>query len=247
MPNKLVDTLKDIGLTENEAQIYYACLALGPATVLKISKSAQVKRTTVYSVVESLKQKGLMRIEIRGFKQLYVAEDPEKLEGILERRREEFKKNLPEFAALYNLKGGEGFIKYYEGLEAIKSLSEGLVRDIRPKENYMIISDQKKWYELDPKFFQEFTERRAKKDINVRLILQDSPVAREFKKFERNYHQKTRLLPKDVVLDIDIITTPQRVLFHQLIPPIMAIVVENKSLIRANQELFEIIWSSLHE
>src|SRR3989338_6121463 len=109
---KLIELLEELGLSENESKVYFASLSLGPATIIRIANTAEIKRTTVYSVVEALKQKGLINLEIKGFKKLYAAENPEKLETILEVKRNKLKAMLPEFAGLYNLKGGESFIKY---------------------------------------------------------------------------------------------------------------------------------------
>ena len=100
---KLTNILENLGLTENEAKVYLASLSLGQSTILKISRTAEIKRTTIYSVIESLKQKGLMKIEIKGWKKLFVAESPEKLDVMIKNRREELKSSLPEFLALYNL------------------------------------------------------------------------------------------------------------------------------------------------
>ena len=82
--NPLLTTLTTLGLTDHEAAVYLAALSLGPATILKIAKAAEIKRTTVYSVIETLKLKGLVSVEVKGFKSLFVAEDPTKLETILE-------------------------------------------------------------------------------------------------------------------------------------------------------------------
>src|SRR3989338_2088114 len=112
---QLLEVLKNLGLSTNEASVYFASLALGPATIIRIARSAEMKRSTVYSVIEGLQQRGLMTIEVKGFKKLYSAEDPVKLEKILESRQKDFRSVLGEFAALYNLKGGESFIKYYQG------------------------------------------------------------------------------------------------------------------------------------
>lgn len=118
--SQIQDFLTELGLTENEAAVYLIGLSLGPTTILNIAKASGIRRTTVYSVVEVLKTKGLMHIEPRGFKQVFVAESPEKLELILEAKRSSLRRMLPELSALYNLKGGESTIKYYEGMEAIK-------------------------------------------------------------------------------------------------------------------------------
>ncbi|PCI20915.1 hypothetical protein COB64_01520 [Candidatus Wolfebacteria bacterium] len=243
--NKLIETLKDIGLSENEAKVYFATLSLGPTTVLSISRSAEMKRTTVYSIVESLKQKGLLNIELKGIKQLYVAENPEKLESVLEKRKDEFKNNLPEFLALYNLSGGESFIKYHEGLESVKSIYESLLKEVRPKEDYLVIGSQERWFELDPKFFQSFIEKRAKLNINTRLLFQDSKIARDHKRFEKNYNEQVKILPKETMLSTNLVLTSKKLVIQQLHPPIMAIVIENKSIIKMHKELFEIIWKSI--
>src|SRR4051812_34988946 len=107
MKNDLfLQSLNNLGLSDHEARVYFASLFLGASTVQKIANAAEIKRTTVYSVVQSLQSKGLMMIEIKGLKKMYTAENPEKLETLLEHRREQFKNLLPEFSALYNLKGG---------------------------------------------------------------------------------------------------------------------------------------------
>ena len=243
--DKLATILVELGLSENEAKIYLAALSAGPATILKIARTAEVKRTTVYSVVETLKQKGLVNIEVKGFKKLYAVERPEKLEAMIEARRESLKEALPEFLALYNLKGGESFIKYYEGLEAVKSVYEGLLKDVRPHDDYLIVSDQQQWMRLDPTYFQNFIERRAKLDINIRLLLQDSESARQAKTFEKNYNEEIRILPKGTALTTNLVIIPRRVVIHQLTPPIIGIVIENKSVMQMHRELFEIIWKTL--
>ena len=95
--------------------MYLGALALGPAKVSDIAKAAEIKRTTVYPVIESLKQKGLMSLEVKGFKQLFVAEHPDKLDSMLELRKKELQDNFPALLGMYNLAGTESSIKYYEG------------------------------------------------------------------------------------------------------------------------------------
>lgn len=248
MPDKqLTATLTKLGLSEHEAQVYLAALSLGPATIIKIAVVAEVKRTTVYSVVESLIMKGLIIKEIKGFKQLFVAESPEKLEVIIEQRKQLLAKTMPELAGLYNLKGGESTIKYYEGLAGIKSVYESLIKDARPHEDYLIISHIEPWLNLDKKFFLEFTKRRAKLPIKIRLLLQDSPTAREHKRIEKTLNEQIKLLPATTSLNTNLVVIPKKVVFHQLTPPIMAIVIENPSIVRMHQELFEIIWTSIKQ
>ncbi|MSU75310.1 MAG: hypothetical protein EXS55_02245 [Candidatus Magasanikbacteria bacterium] len=245
--NPLLKTLTTLGLTDHESAVYLAALSLGPSTILKIAQAAEIKRTTVYSVVEALKQKGLIIIEVRGFKTKFVAENPEKLETILDNRQALLAKTMPEFAGLYNLKGAESSIKYYEGLNGIKSVYENLLVDVRPKEDYLIISHQAQWLNLDPDFFLDFTKRRAKLNIKIRLLLQDSPPAREHQRLQKIFNEHIKILPPGTSLNTNLVIIPRRVVIHQLVPPINAIVIENPSVIRMHREMFEIMWRSIAE
>lgn len=241
---RLLDALQSIGLSENEARVYFAALSLGSSTIQKIAKLADIKRTTTYSIVESLKHKGLVTIHVMGFKQLFVAEHPSRVESLLELRRNNFYKYLPQLEALYNLKGAESVIKFYDGIQGTKNVYEGLLQDIQPSDDYLVIGDTAQWYNLDPHYFQSFMERRAKR-AHTRLLLQYSAKAKEIKKYEKNYNLEIRFLPQKTLLSTNIIIIPRRMIIHQLIPPIMAIAIENESIIATNRQMFEIMWEAL--
>ena len=246
MQNKaLLTILQNLGLSENESRVYLAALSLGPATAISIARAGAINRTTVYPVVESLKQKGLVRLDVRGLKKLYVAASPEMLEQILENRKTEFQKVLPDFLSLYQLEGSESFIKYYEGVAGVKTVYESLLTDVKPHEQYMVIGQQDAWYSADRKYFQKFIERRGKLPINIRLLLKDSTLSREQKKFEKNYNEAIKLLSPKIKLNANIVIIPKKVVLHQLVAPVTAIVIENKSVVQTLQEVFEILWSAV--
>ncbi len=245
---KLLHILKDIGLEENEASVYLAGLSLGPTTILKISKSSSLPRTTIYGIVESLKEKGLMRIDLKGLKQLYVAESPEKLDTILENKKLEFKSKLPDFMALYKLEGGEGSIKYYSGLKAMKQIYLSTLENVRKGDEYLVITNEKKWFELDPDFWmKEYIEERAKLPCITRLISQDCDVAREHQKFQNNYNEKWRIFKNGTSINIDMVLTKDKLIIVDLLPPLNTLVIENKNIIELQRQMFEIIWQSIPE
>ncbi len=241
---KLLEVLSNIGLSKNESRVYLAALSLGPSPVLNISRRAEVKRTTVYSVIESLKMRGLMGEELRGIKTIFFANSPEKLDTVLLERKDLFEKNLPEFMTLFGLQENEATLRYHEGLEAIKSVYEGLIRDVRPKDYYYVIADMARWHALDPAYFTKFVERRAKLNIDIRLLFPNSEKAQESKRFERNWNQQVKILPEGTSLTTSLIVTPQKVVIHQYDPD-SAIVIQTKGAIQLQKEIFEIMWNSL--
>lgn len=245
IPTHLSSTLQELGLSVAESEVYLAMLSLGPTTILKISRTTRLKRTTIYNLVDGLKQKGLVTIIIKGLKQEYAAQDPITLRSVWQHKLEQFNEKLPEFQALQKFPGSQAMITYYEGQTSIREIYTKLLVDIKPHEDYLVISAQEQWYKLDPKFFQKFIEQRAKLPINIRLLAQDSPTTRTHKKFEKNYNETIKILPTGTALTTNLVITPQRVVIHQLHAPHLAIVIENQSVIQMHREQFEIMWRGL--
>jgi len=72
---KNINQLINIGLTENEAKVYYCLLKKQQFTASEISQLANVNRSKIYSVLNSLKNKGLS-IEKLGKVRKFEALDP---------------------------------------------------------------------------------------------------------------------------------------------------------------------------
>jgi sugar-specific transcriptional regulator TrmB len=246
--DKLLNSLADFGLEENEARVYLAALSQGATTILKLSKDTEIKRTTVYEVVDSLVAKGLMKKEIHGFKTLYSPEHPERLENALETKRALLARVLPELEGIFNLKGTEGAIKYYEGLQSIRNIYDDLLKDLKPHEYYYAISNVLEWYGAQGEsFIEKHVEDRSHMRINTKLLFIDSPVAQMRKKTERNFNEEVKILPEGSEFNVDLVITPHKLVMFQLKNPLVAIVIENKSIIGIQKAMFEIIWKSIQE
>ena len=69
--------LQDMGLSEKESQVYVALLELGKANVARIAQQSNIKRPTVYVLLEDLRKKGLV-LKVPHIKNaLYIAQDPD--------------------------------------------------------------------------------------------------------------------------------------------------------------------------
>lgn len=241
---ELKQLLKDLGLSENEASIYLASLSIGPSPVMQLARSASIKRTTAYSVLESLIDQGLMGIEMRGVKKRYVAESPVRLEAMLENRRQRLRDSLGELSALFNLKSGESSIKYYEGVESLKGVYNGLLEDAEEGKDYLIISSPQEWYNLAPAFFDEFMRKRRALNLRMLYLMRDSPIARKIKKTEEVLGRQIRILPPSTTFTANLVIIPKKVVINQLVPPVWAAVIENHYIVKTFSELFYIIWNS---
>ncbi len=237
--------LQGLGLSPSESKVYLSSLSLGPSTVMKIAAAAEIKRTTVYTILEKLKSRGFMSVQVKGLKKLYSAEDPERLERMIDLQKEEFRKILPELKAVQNLTIEGSFIKYYSGIEGVKRVYDSILEDLKPGDEYLIISDMEKFLAMDKEYFERFIERRAKLNLKVRSLFQKSAAAEHYKKIERNTNQSIKFLPDNTKLTVNLVITPYKVIITQITNPIMCIVIENKNIVNMHKEQFDINWEAL--
>lgn len=242
-----IATLQEFGLSYHEACVYYAALSLGPTTILKISKLSGVKRTTIYTVVESLKKKGLLSLQLKGLKKCIVAENPERLRDVLDQKQKSLELILPQFLKVFATQKDEGAFKYYEGIKSIQQAYLELLKNLEPNDEYCAITNHGTWLDLDSSFFTSFIEKRSRLPITIRLLFEKNDRGIEHKKFEKNFNEKIRILPERRTLDTNLIITPKKIMMHTLSEPITGVVLTNKSFIKMQKEFFEIMWNSSTE
>jgi DNA-binding MarR family transcriptional regulator len=73
--DELANTLEQIGLSEKEARVYLALLSLESSTAYEIAQHCDVKKPTVYVILEELRRKGLALKVPHAKKALYAARD----------------------------------------------------------------------------------------------------------------------------------------------------------------------------
>ena len=85
------ENLVKLGLSEKEARIYLLLLQIGSSPVSALAKRAHIKRVSVYSVLETLFDRGLVTFEQHPEGKRYLAYDPECLLYLLEKEKAQLK------------------------------------------------------------------------------------------------------------------------------------------------------------
>jgi predicted transcriptional regulator len=240
----LIVSLRTTGLSENEARVYLATLSLGPASVLKIAKKSGIPRSSLYYILENLTKKGLIAQETRGFKIVFVAEDPRKLKSILELHTEQFDRNLPSLLALHNARGTDDVLKRYDGVSQIKLVYEQILKEAKPRDYYLVISNADLFFDQDPTYFKKFVERRGKLKMNIRMLLQPTEVALDQQRLERNFGFEVKYLPEGTSIQTSMVITPSLMFIQQTTAPFKAISTNNKDFIETQRQVFEVLWST---
>lgn len=122
-------TLEDIGLTEKEAAVYLALLSLETATAYQIAQACDVKKPTVYVILEDLRKKGLVLKVPYAKKALFAAQDIAEYLGAQESRLKAARAIVPKLHALGS-KPKEG-VYFFNGLRGIAQALEYKFSEMR--------------------------------------------------------------------------------------------------------------------
>jgi HTH-type transcriptional regulator, sugar sensing transcriptional regulator len=170
--------LKKLGLTDKEISVYLKLLEYGAISVRGLADLTGLNRGTTYDVLKRLQEIGLVSFYDTASKQKFVAEEPAKLEKLLNRQEEEIKaaKNelselIPELKSLQDKGGNLPTTKFYEGQSGIRFILEDLLSSVVAKgeTEYYIYSATKGSDDIN-NAFPDFTRARIKKNIRVKAI-----------------------------------------------------------------------------
>jgi len=185
--DKLKQDLQTFGLSEEEVVVYITALEQGSTTVLELARSTKIPRTTVYLLIDSLTEKGLLTLTAQGKKKLYVPASPEDLITLAKAKHAQLEhtigslsEELPQLQALFNMSHQKPKIRYYEGVEEVKRvyedtlLSEKILVHCMSQDAKMIMGE----------YLEKYFIRVARKMIHTKELVSDSE---EDKKYQQEY------------------------------------------------------------
>lgn len=246
--------LQTLGLTENETRVYLYLLTHGESIASVIAKRTELKRATVYQILESLEAKQIIVQFNKNNVAHFDSIDSEDLVELCEQRvyqmqrlkqkaevlKGEFKK-LREKGKIPTLEI-RGKIKYYQGLEAVTQLIEETLSE---KENIQLCFGLNTYHaELAGDDWGDYTKKRVAKGMFVKSIQPDTQAAVEYQKRDAHELRETRLVPHDTFpgrCEINIIGKMVAMFTTGSHEP-MGMKMYNKDLAEALQSLFHLAW-----
>ena len=248
----MINQLKNLGLSDNEAKVYMAMLELGSATVLEISAKAGVNRPTTYVQIESLKRMGLASTQTKGKKQLFIAESPEQIEfmierqkGELEHKKEELHKFLPELTNLFNLSDSKPQVRFFEGKEGLIKMQDELIR-VNPKE-VVGFAATGAILNIFPDHVKKYSSRRVQKGIKAKTIYTDPRGAILKRRDEEMLREAKYVAPDKFPFKSDITIYDDNIALSALEGKIVGVIISHKELADSFRALFNLLWESLGE
>ncbi len=239
--------LKQLGLSEKEAKVYLAALELGEATVQEIAKQASINRPTTYVQIERLIKLGLMSSVEKKGKMHFIAEDPIQLSKLLDEQKKEieekvkfFEKILPEIKSIHNLDRKKSRVRFFEGLEGLRSIKDEILKT-KDKEikAFFSVDDFNNIFSEEER--NKYLNRRLKKGIKVKGLYTRSKGP--FEKVTRG--DDVRMIPKkDFPISSDVTIFSDKVAISALKDEIVGVIIENKEIATVFRSIFNLVWGA---
>lgn len=231
--------LEKAGLTSQESQVYFVLLQEAGLTARAIATQTELKRPTVYNVLESLEKKGFVHQDTTKRVLRYAAADPALLAHRVQATARELTDMLPYFRILQR-KQQKTSVHIYNGLEGLRT---AFLQIHKPKEacyctsiallKKVIPEEVARWEQL-------YLKNKAQP--NSRHLLTDTPEDRAFAALLTDHGQQVRFLPKERVFEADITLYDNWVSIASFDEEIHVINSFSKSLHLSFTTLFEELW-----
>jgi sugar-specific transcriptional regulator TrmB len=172
--------LRQLGFNDNEIRVYLALLSCGTCSARRLAKDVELTKHTLNEVLKALQDAGLIGTFQKHKKQLFVAESPEKLLELAERRergmadiKRRVNELLPELKSIYAYGGAKPTVKYYEGMKGTEIILKDVLTtmsELSGDKVYRVFASPR-LRQFIYNNFPNFTKERIAREIRVRVLV----------------------------------------------------------------------------
>lgn len=240
-----VALIRNLGLSDKAAALYLACLELGEATIQQLSGVAEVKRTSVYYVINELIEAGALFETKRNKKVFYIPETPRNLlkaarnrlldvedaiDELEEKRHAIFKK-----PRVYFLYGPQGFKHVWDMIFA------------SPSKEFRIITEGVNFLDFvkEKYILEDIIKKKRELGIKSKQLIVDSPYARSIVKKDLAENRQSKIVSDRHPLPFTEVISEDFVAFISPRWDNTLFVIENREFAKTRRSMFEITWEKL--
>jgi sugar-specific transcriptional regulator TrmB len=241
MAERLSTHLREsLGLNLHAAQVYLAALELGSGSITQLAKKARIPRTSAYSSVEHLLERGFLLEFRKGKQMLYVPAAPEKLLERLHEQESRLQQALPALSRLAERRRIEPQIRVIPGEEGIRTVLREILADKRPFRAMVAVADLRV---LMADYFEGFIQKRAHARLRVHLLTNRTPYSLHLKTSDAAQFRATRFFG-----DADTFHTATYIFGDKVAwisiqdDPPMTVIMEDDGIAKTHAMTFDQLW-----
>ncbi len=242
----LQEELTNLGLTAEEAKVYLSVVELGGSFVSAIARRAKVNRSTCYHTLDNLIKKGLISSYKKGKVLHFTAESPDRFMQMAEERMKRTKDLIPQLDSLTSSLAFKPKIRFYEGIEGVKSIFEDI---LKTKDEVLGYTNIKDLTNLLPDYFRSYCHKKVKNNIRTRYIapaLDDGvDIIDDYypKKYEPNLLEILMVNPTEFNFRNEIAIYGDKVAIIYLNPDeTLGVIMESTTFAQSMKSFFDLAW-----
>jgi HTH-type transcriptional regulator, sugar sensing transcriptional regulator len=239
---KNIEILQSIGFQGKRAEVYLACLELGKATAYLISRKTNIKKPTVYDLVNDLMQEGILYKTIKNKVTYYYPSDPLALVNKTKEKTKQIESIMPFLQNLYTSSSVKPFIRYFEGKEGIKEIYEDTLRTLK-KGDIIYFFMGEGMIDYLPKYAREYVDRRVEKGIVSKGIFRRRSELQEYLENNEKELRITKVLDeKKFPFSHEINIYKNKVAIATYGNEMFGMLIESKEFYLAMKAIFDLAW-----
>jgi len=241
--NDPLASLVKSGLSEKEARTYVACLELGDSTASDIAIKSGLPRTLVYDLLERLIEAGLASYAVKNGKKYFLAADPRELLRILREKESAISAILPSLQVLQKERGSvRPRVTIYGGKEGMKSVMNDILHS--RVQAFFAYGSSRSSYDVIPAFMDEWHKKRIKKRVEMHVIYNNTPQARQKARDKAASLQYTKYRFMPIALESPTATViyANKVILQSWTREPFAVMIENAEMAQNQKKYFEQLW-----
>lgn len=250
MKQNLYTSLKELGLTESEANLYTTSLTLGPSTITALADHLSMPRPNVYKVIAGLEMYGLAKFsERKKHTRTFVVESPTVVLEKLRKKREAVASldhtlvgAMPDLLALYHQGETPTKVKIFQGEDQWMKLFFQVLDETKDTISFFGSADafidmiswetEKKWI-----------KKRVKKGIHINVLLTPGKDAQTLKETDEGQMRTTRFFRGKIPFVTGFMLYANKVIIWQPKAP-LAVLIEDEYIVQMLRSVFETLWNA---
>lgn len=248
---KYLDSLKKLGLTQDQAKIYEILVMVNVLPARLIAQKSGIGRELTYTVLKQLEQLDLVERLNQTKIIVFRAKHPRHVKKLLEEKRNivadaerSYQETISGLVSDFNISHNQPFIRFYEGEEGLKKTYDHILK--HAKEVRVIRSLYDYEHENLRSLVTSQLKKQAEKGIRSFVLSPHLPHMRP----EKLSHNLERKITRKVIQKEKFIMPAQVIVYNNSVSitsmkkEVVTTIIENEDIAQTFLNLFQYMWDA---
>jgi sugar-specific transcriptional regulator TrmB len=248
----LRDYFEKLGLEAEIADLYLALHAYGPQTISDLARNANIERTRVYRLLETITETGLIEVETHYKRSILKAAPVSNLQILLSKKEEDLRTLQSELPSVQQAvleqqqKTHTTQVQYYRGIEGLKQMFWNETKSTT--ENLSILYENMQ-NRTNSAFFERWVRELNRRQITTRGIVGEHFLKTQKDWYKQKDNERLAYWGAHYISPAIFTITHSTVIYNDIVAyynwregNIFGIEIHNQEIANAQRQFFELLW-----